>query len=62
MKASTSKINTHALGSGAPVVSVSMYFVIIRYRMPMPPMTTRLTITVQKAPFFVFFTPWSVRA
>ncbi|CUQ39131.1 Uncharacterised protein [Flavonifractor plautii] len=30
--------------------------------MPMPPMTTRLTMTVQKAPFLVFFTPWSVRA
>ena len=28
----------------------------------MPPMTTRLTMTVQKAPFLVFLTPWSVRA
>ena len=25
-------------------------------------MTTRLTTTVQKAPFFVLRTPWSVRA
>lgn len=48
--------------SGAPVVSVSMYLFIIMYRIPMPPMTTRLTITVQNAPLFVFFTPWSVRA
>ena len=44
-------------GSGLPPVSVPMKPDIIRYRMLTPPMTTKLTITVQKAPFLVFFRP-----
>ena len=56
-KASTSRIKVRAFGSGAPVVNVSMNFVMRRYRMPIPPMTTRFTITVKIVPCFVFFMP-----
>jgi hypothetical protein len=56
-KASVSRIKVRAFGSGAPSVNVPMNFVIRRYRMPIPPMTTRFTITVKRVPCFVFFTP-----
>ena len=46
-----------ALGSGWPSVKVLMKSAINRYKMPMPPMTTRLAMTVQKVPFLVFHIP-----
>ena len=50
-------MNGKGAGRGCPSVSVFMYVSISRYWIPMPPITTRLTITVQKVPFFVFFIP-----
>ena len=44
-------------GSGFSSVRVPIKPDIIRYKTPMPTMTTRLTITVQKTPFLVFFRP-----
>ena len=52
-----SAMGSHAPGRGAPSVSVSMKPDISRYSTLTPPMTTRLTITVQKAPFLVLRTP-----
>ena len=40
----------------APAVSYT-HLAINRYKMPMPPMTTRLAMTVQKVPFLVFHIP-----
>ena len=50
-------MGSQTLGSGSPSVRVPMKPDIIRYKTPMPTITTRLTITVQKAPFLVFFRP-----
>ena len=50
-------MGSHTPGRGLPSVSVSIKPDIIRYSTLTPPMTTRLTITVQKAPFFVLRTP-----
>ena len=46
-----------AAGRAVPSVRVSIRPDITRYRMLTPPMTTRLTSTVQKVPFLVFCTP-----
>ena len=61
-KISANPRNSRTPGRGLPFVNVSMKRFIIKYRMPMPPMTTRLTITVQTVACFVFLTPGALRA
>ena len=50
---STPALRAFVEGSGFPSVSVPAKPFIMRYRIPIPPMTTRLTMTVQIVPIFV---------